>query len=70
MGVSWVFGPELMIVGKERAWGRELGMTCTAVANRLGIGQPAVSLALSRGEGIVKERDLRLSERFGSFVMM
>ena len=29
---------------------RELGMTCTAVGERLGIGQPAVSIALARGK--------------------
>ena len=39
---------------------RELGMTATAVAERLGIGQPAVSIAVARGEAIVKERGLRL----------
>jgi putative transposase len=39
---------------------RELGMTATAVAERLGIGQPTVSIAVARGEAIVKERGLRL----------
>jgi putative transposase len=39
---------------------RELGMTATAVAERLGMGQPAVSIAVARGEAIVKERGLRL----------
>lgn len=40
---------------------RELGMTATAVAQRLGLGQPAVSIAVERGEAIVKERGLRRS---------
>ena len=35
-------------------------MTATAVAERLGIGQPTVSIAVARGETIVKERGLRL----------
>lgn len=39
---------------------RKLGMTATAVAERLGIGQPAVSIAVARGEAIVKERGLQL----------
>ena len=39
---------------------RELGMTATAVAEKLGIGQPTVSIAVARGEAIVKERGLRL----------
>ena len=38
---------------------RELGMTATAVADRLGLGQPAVSIAVERGEAIVKERGLK-----------
>ena len=35
-------------------------MTATTVAERLGIGQPAVSIAVARGEAIVKDRELRL----------
>ena len=42
---------------------RELGMTATAVAKRLGIGQPAVSMAVARGEAIVREKGLRLACR-------
>jgi len=42
---------------------RELGMTCTAVAKRLGIGQPAVSIALARGEKLAKEKGFTLPER-------
>jgi putative transposase len=41
---------------------RELGMTATAVAEKLGIGQPAVSIAVARGEVIVRERGLTLDE--------
>jgi hypothetical protein len=41
---------------------RELGMTCTAVGERLVIGQPAVSVVLARGEKIVKEKGFRLPE--------
>jgi putative transposase len=41
---------------------RELGMTTTAVADRLGMGQPAISLAVRRGESIVKEKGLSLQE--------
>lgn len=44
---------------------RELGMTATAVADRLGMGQPAVSLAVRRGEAIVKERGLSLPDTGG-----
>jgi len=39
---------------------RELGMTTTAVAGKLGLGQPAVSIAMARGEVIVRERGLTL----------
>lgn len=38
---------------------RKLGMTATAVAEKLGMGQPAVSIAVARGEAIVNERGLR-----------
>ena len=41
---------------------RELGMTATAVAEKLGIGQPAVSISVARGEAIVRERGLTLPE--------
>jgi DNA-binding transcriptional LysR family regulator len=37
-------------------------MTGTAVAEKLGIGQPAVSIAVARGEVIVRERGLTLDE--------
>jgi REP element-mobilizing transposase RayT len=39
---------------------RELGMSATAVAGKLGIGQPAVSIAVARGEAIVRDRGLTL----------
>ena len=42
---------------------RKLGMTATAVAKELGISQPAVSIAATRGGAIVRERGLRLPER-------
>ena len=62
---------ELLLPGKYRTraaarsalsyfLARELGMTATAVAQKLGIGQPAVSLAVARGEALVKEKGLRL----------
>lgn len=41
---------------------RELGMTATEAAQRLGMGQPAVSIAVRRGEAIVRERGLRYRE--------
>jgi putative transposase len=41
---------------------RELGMTATAVADKLAMGQPAVSLAVKRGQVIVEERGLSLTE--------
>lgn len=44
---------------------RELGMTATTVANKLGIGQPAVSIAVARGEVIVREKGLDLPRRQG-----
>jgi putative transposase len=44
---------------------RELGMTATAVADRLGMGQSGVSLAVRRGEAIVKERGLDLPDGGG-----
>ena len=38
-------------------------MTCTAVAEMLGLGQPAVSIATARGEKqLVKEKGLKLPE--------
>jgi len=41
---------------------RGLGMTCTAVAEKLMIGQPAVSIAVARGEKIAKEKGFGLPE--------
>lgn len=37
---------------------RKRGMTATALARRLGIGQPAVSIAVGRGEAIARQRRL------------
>ena len=39
---------------------RELGLTATELARRLGLSQPAVSYAVSRGERIAKERGFNL----------
>ena len=39
---------------------RELGLTATELAKRLGVTQPAVSYAVSRGERIAKERNFSL----------
>ncbi len=39
---------------------RELGFTATELAKRLGMTQPAVSYAVSRGEQIAKERRYNL----------
>ena len=40
---------------------RELGHTTTELAKRLGMTQPAVSYAVSRGEQIAKERNYNLT---------
>lgn len=40
----------------------ELGVTMTAIARRLGFGQPAVSTTVRRGEGLVRAHGLRLLE--------
>jgi REP element-mobilizing transposase RayT len=39
---------------------RELGMSCTSVAERLGMSQPGVGYAVSRGEKIAKEYKYQL----------
>jgi chromosomal replication initiation ATPase DnaA len=39
---------------------RELGLTATELAKRLGMTQPAVSYAVIRGEQIAKERNYHL----------
>jgi REP element-mobilizing transposase RayT len=41
---------------------RELGLTATAVARTLGVTQPAVSIAVHRGEAIATSQGLRLVE--------
>jgi len=40
-----------------------LGMSATAVANRLKISQPAVSISVRRGEKISRERGIKLADR-------
>jgi REP element-mobilizing transposase RayT len=42
---------------------RELGMSVTSIARELKLTQPAVSIAVRRGEQIVKERGYELSEQ-------
>lgn len=39
---------------------RELGESATAVAKKLRVSQPAVSMSVKRGEGIVAEKNLKL----------
>jgi predicted transcriptional regulator len=41
---------------------RELGLTTTAVARVLGLTQPAVSIAVRRGERIVTSRGIQLDD--------
>ena len=41
---------------------QELGMSCTDVAKRLGMSQPGVGYAVSRGEKIAKKHNYQLSE--------
>jgi len=41
---------------------RELGATATSIARRLGLTQPAVSVAVKRGERYASEKDLRLDD--------
>jgi putative transposase len=41
---------------------RELGVSETEVARRLGVTQPTVSQALKRGARIIEERHLKLKE--------
>jgi predicted transcriptional regulator len=38
----------------------ELGMSMTDIAKRLGLTQPAVSIAVRRGEKIAREKGYRL----------
>jgi len=42
-------------------WGvRELVMSATELAKELGVSQPAVSMSVRRGEGIVKDQGFKL----------
>jgi len=41
---------------------REIGMTCTEIAKRLGMSQPGVGYAVSRGEKIVKKHKYQLDK--------
>jgi putative transposase len=68
LGISpalvWATGKRPQVV-KARSllcyWAsKELGITMTALARRLGISQPAVSIAVRRGETMAMEKDYRL----------
>ena len=41
---------------------RELGVSATALAERLGMTQPAVSISVKRGEKIAEEMGLQLDK--------
>ena len=41
---------------------RELGLTATSLARRIGLKQPAISISVSRGEKIAKEMGICLLE--------
>jgi hypothetical protein len=41
---------------------RELGLTTLELSKRLGVSQPTISQSVKRGEGIVKRKDLKISE--------
>jgi hypothetical protein len=41
---------------------RELGMSCTDVARRLGMSQPGVGYAVNRGKNIAEKDNYRLQE--------
>jgi chromosomal replication initiation ATPase DnaA len=42
---------------------RELGMSTTETANRLGLTQPVVSMAVRRGEEIARQKRYSLSDK-------
>jgi len=44
---------------------RDLGMTATALAQKLSLSQPAVTMAVARGERLAKERGLSLVSLMG-----
>ncbi|BBO72168.1 transposase [Desulfosarcina alkanivorans] len=41
---------------------RQLGLTATELARKIGLTQPAISISVKRGEGIVKERRFDISD--------
>jgi hypothetical protein len=46
-----------------RFWAvREQGVSATALAERIGISRPAVSVAVERGEKIAEDRNLQLEQ--------
>ena len=44
---------------------REVGMTATSVAEKLRTGQPAVSMAVARGEAIAREKGFKVPGKGG-----
>jgi len=41
---------------------RELGITATELARQMGLTQPAISMSVKRGAGIVKEHHISIDE--------
>ena len=41
---------------------RELGITATELARQMGLTQPAISISVKRGEGIVREEKLNIDD--------
>ena len=41
---------------------RELGVTATELARHMGLTQPAISMSVNRGEGLVKEKKLSIDD--------
>ena len=41
---------------------RELGVTATELARQMGLTQPAISMSVNRGEGLVKEKKLSIDD--------
>ena len=43
---------------------RELGLTATSLAKKIGLKQPAISISVSRGEKIAKDFKLNISKNY------
>lgn len=41
---------------------RELGVTATELAQKMGLTQPAISISVKRGEGLVKDEELDIAD--------